>query len=222
MQQTPMNAQLNLVRVLVVDDHPLMRQALKRVIDREPEFAVVGEAENGEQAIARARDLQPDVIVMDLFMPVKDGLIATAELTETQPNARILAFSSSSLSSSALSAVEAGALGYLRKDAQSDELLQALRRVAQGSPYWPPGVIANLAHVSNRRCLELTAALTPREKEVLHLVGKGVPNRMIAERLDISISTVRSHIYHILKKLGLDNRTQAALYLERMRNSDTV
>lgn len=209
-------------RVLVVDDHPLMRQALNSVIEDEPDFTVVGEAENGKQAIAQAQALQPDVIVMDLYMPVKDGLSATAELIQAHPNMRVLALTSSTLNSSALSAVEAGALGYVLKDAHPPEFLHALRQVACGSEYWPPSVAAKLARSVRQRSITTRVELTVREKEVLNLVGKGISNRLIAEQLCISVATVRAHVYHILQKLGLENRTQAALYLERMMSSDTV
>lgn len=206
-------------RVLVVDDHPLMRQALSSVIADEPDFIVVGEAENGEQAISQAQALNPDVIVMDLYMPVKDGLSAAAELTAARPETRILALTSSTLDSSALAAVEAGALGYILKDAHPEEFLQALRQVTQGNEYWPPAAVAKIVRGLRQHPPQEESELTGREQEVLNLLGDGLSNNAIAKCLCISEATVRAHVYHILQKLGLENRTQAALYLERGKKS---
>jgi DNA-binding NarL/FixJ family response regulator len=202
-------------RILIVDDHPLMRQALRAMIADEPDFDVVGEAANGEEAVSLARSLAPDVILMDLVMPVKDGLAATAELTHANPETRILALTSSIGENSALAAVEAGVLGYILKDAQPAEVLHALREVAAGREYWPPAVAARLARGVRQRNLEPAPDLSAREQEVLNLLGQGLTNKDIAQRLVISEPTVRAHVYHILQKLHLENRTQAALYIER-------
>lgn len=202
-------------RVLIVDDHPLMRQALRAMIADEPDFIVIAEAANGDEAVIQARSLTPDVILMDLVMPVKDGLAATIELTRSRPETRILALTSSIGESSALAAVEAGVLGYILKDAQPAEVLHALREVAAGREYWPPAVASRLARGVRQRNLEPAPDLSAREQEVLMLLGQGLTNKEIAQRLVISEPTVRAHVYHILQKLNLENRTQAALYIER-------
>lgn len=206
---------MNKYRALIVDDHPLMRQALRAMIADEPDFEIAGEASNGEEAVRMARTLLPDVILMDLVMPVKDGFSATAELTRANPDTRILALTSSIGEGSALAAVEAGVLGYILKDAQPVEVLHALREVAGGREYWPPAVAARLARGVRQRNSEPAPDLSTREQEVLTLVGQGLTNKDIASRLFISEPTVRAHVYHILQKLHLENRTQAALYLER-------
>jgi len=202
-------------RIIIVDDHPLMRQALRSMITDEPDFEVIAEAANGEDAISLARALLPDVILMDLMMPVKDGLAAATELLHTRPEIRILALTSSIGEGSAVAAVEAGVLGYILKDAQPPEVLLALREVAAGRGYWPPAVAARLARGVRQRSQENAPNLSGREQEVLTLLGQGLTNKEIAQRLVISEPTVRAHVYHILQKLHLENRTQAALYMER-------
>lgn len=203
------------IRVLVVDDHPLLRQALRTMIGDEPGFEVVGEASNGEEAIFKARYLHPDLIIMDLYMPVKDGFASMAELTASDPEIRILALTSSTEENSALSAVEAGALGYVQKDSQPDEVLAALRQVAAGQEYWPEHIAMRLARGLRRRSVSSAVDLTEREREVLAYLGQGLSNKAIANKLCISEPTVRAHVYHILQKLGLENRTQAALYIQK-------
>jgi DNA-binding NarL/FixJ family response regulator len=197
-----------------------MRQALRSVIEDERDMLVIGEAGNGREAVTLARAGQPDLVIMDLFMPVMDGVQAIAELVKSQPagrkEIRILALTSSTEDTPLLAAAQAGAAGVILKDSQPGEILQALRLVAQGGEYWPPQVAARLARGLRRPAAE--PALTAREQDVLGLLGQGASNAQIARRLQISEATARAHVYHILQKLGLENRTQAALYAqERLR-----
>ena len=211
---------MNPVRVLIVDDHPLMRQVLHSLIEDEADLTAVGEASNGVEAVAQLRALQPDVIVMDLLMPVKDGLTATTEIMQDNPHARILALTSSSEESMVLAAIKAGAMGYVLKGANPPELLQAIREVARGQGYLPASVALKLAdgirHSSNEiDRQQRQSSLTARELDVLVLLGQGLSNRVIAEQLVISEATVRVHLYHILSKLDLPDRNQAMLYAAR-------
>ncbi|MFQ5813346.1 MAG: response regulator [Anaerolineae bacterium] len=220
------------IRVLVVDDHPLMREALCAAIGAETDMEVAGEAGGGREAVEQARVLQPDVIVMDLLMPGMDGLEAIATIQAEFPQVRMLALTSSTEESKVLAAVQAGALGYLLKDAHREELLQAIRQVSQGNAYLPPQVALKLMHsvresrpVASEAPGEMAghrsmARLTPRQREVLDLLGQGLSNREIAERLVVSEATVRSHIYSILGKLGLESRGQAVAYAARQRRAD--
>ncbi len=220
------------IRVLVVDDHPLMREALCAAIEAEADLAVAGEAGGGRAAVEQARALQPDVIVMDLLMPQMDGLEAIAAIRAEFPQARILALTSSTEESKVLAAVQAGTLGYLLKDAHRDELLQAIREVSRGNAYLPSQVALKLMHSvresqpdaspppdesPGHRSME---RLTPRQREVLNLLGQGLSNREIAERLVVSEATVRSHIYSILGRLGLESRSQAVAYAAHQRVAD--
>jgi DNA-binding NarL/FixJ family response regulator len=212
---------MNKIRILVVDDHPLMRRALINTLSLQADFEVVGEAGNGEEALTQARRLKPDVIVMDLSMPVKDGLQATSEITHLYPGMHVLALTSSLVENSAMEAIEAGVLGFLGKDAHPDDILHALREVSQGREYWPTAP-TDLARGLSEHREQRENILTSREEDVLAFIGEGLSNKEIAERMYLSESTVRAHVYHILKKLNLHNRTQAALYLQRQRKSPNL
>lgn len=213
------------IRVLVVDDHPLMREALRAAIEDEPDMVVAAEASNGVEAVLLADTLHPDAIIMDLFMPGKNGLEAIAEIIGRDPEAHILALTSSSDEDKVVAAVQAGASGYLLKDARRVEILQGIRQVSQGKVFLPPQMATKLvAGLRQNRKLPVAVAgdpqtaepifeeLTPREMDVLKLIGQGMSNRDIAERLFLSDGTVRTHVHHILEKLGLKNRNQAILY----------
>lgn len=204
------------IRVLVVDDHPLMRQAICTAIAIEADIEVVGEARNGSEAVTQAQELHPDVIVMDLLMPIKDGVQAIAEIRAADPDARILALTSSLDPDRIIATLEAGAQGYLFKDTQRDELLNAIRDVSQGLAFLPPVVAEKL--IARMRQPGATAgvnALTPREMEVLHLVGRGLSNREIARALVLSEATARVHVHNILSKLGFEHRGQVIAYAIR-------
>lgn len=213
------------IRILLVDDHPMMREALRVVLEIEPAMQVVAEAADGQQAIQYALALQPDVIVLDLYLPVKDGIEVIAEILDQQPQARILAITSSTSDERVVAAIQAGAMGYLLKDASREEFLRGVREVAAGNTFLPPDVAAKLARGvrHSRNPLpqndSLVEPLTPREQEVLALLSEGLSNRAIAGRLHLSGSTVRVHVSNILGKLGLENRNQAIVYVLRQERS---
>ena len=205
------------IRVLVVDDHTVVREGLCALIEEWPEFEVVGQAGDGDHAVRQARALRPDVILMDLVMPHKDGVAAIAEIKDEDPTVRILVLTSFSEDRKAFEAVKAGALGYVLKDSSSDELIQAIRDVYQGELALQPSlalrVIRELGRPSSLPPAE--EPLTDREEGVLKLVAQGLSNQEIGNRLGISERTVRSHVSNFLEKLHLANRTQAALYALR-------
>jgi NarL family two-component system response regulator LiaR len=205
------------IRILVVDDHTVVREGLCALIEEWSEFQVVGQAGDGEQAVRLARTLRPDVILMDLVMPRKDGVGAIQEIKEDDPGARILVLTSFSEDRKAFEAVKAGAVGYLLKDSSSDELIEAIRDVYRGELSLQPSlalrVIRELGRPSSLPPSE--QPLTDREVEVLRLVAQGLSNQEIGGRLCITERTVRSHVSNFLEKLHLANRTQAALYALR-------
>jgi NarL family two-component system response regulator LiaR len=205
------------IRILIADDHAVVREGLRALIDTEPGMELVGEAADGVEAVQRARSLQPDVILLDLVMPRMGGLEAIGQIKQENPDARILVLTSFAEDEKVFSAIKAGALGYLLKDASPPELLHAIREVYRGEPSMQPTiahkVMRELQRASN---LPLTEEpLTGREVEVLRLVAQGLANQEIAEKLFVSERTVRAHVSNILGKLHLANRTQAALYAFR-------
>lgn len=213
-----MNLTTPIIRVLLADDHPLMREALVAAIEDEADMQVVGAATNGQEAVQLAQTLNPDVIVMDLFMPGMDGLHAIAEIRAHDPQARILVLTSSIDENMVVAAVQAGVLGYVLKDSQRTELLVAIREVGQGKPHLPPEVALKLANGVRRHganAASPTEPLTDREEEVLKLIGQGASNRDIAQKLNLTEGTVRTHVHNILGKLGLTNRNQAILHAIR-------
>lgn len=205
------------IRVLVVDDHPIVRQGLADLIDIEPGMDLVGEAVDGEEAVHKAHNLQPDVIVMDLMMPRKDGIEAIRDIKAAGLDARILVVTSFAEDEKVFAALKAGALGYLLKDSAPSELLTAIRDVHRGESSLHPTIARKLIH-ELRAPSDLPPTedpLTEREVDVLKLVARGLTNHEIGERLYISERTVGTHISNILGKLHLANRTQAALYALR-------
>jgi two-component system, NarL family, response regulator LiaR len=205
------------IRVLVVDDHAIVREGLRWLIATEPGIELLGEAADGVEAVAKARELQPDVILMDLVMPRKDGIAAIAEIKAQQPEARILVLTSFAEDDQVFPAIKAGAMGYLLKDTSPQALLKAIRDVHAGTPSMHPVVARKLIQELQRPpTLPPTAEpLTEREMDVLRLVARGLSNDEIAARLVISERTARTHVSNILSKLHLANRTQAALYALR-------
>jgi len=203
-----------LIKVLVVDDHTVVRKGLCALLTSKYDIAVIGEAADGVEAVEQARDLQPDVILMDLMMPRKDGLEAILEIKEENPDARILILTSFSEDVQIVAAIKAGAMGYVLKDASPDELVHAIHSAYMGklslSIDMLQLVMSEPESVSPK--LDLEAALTLRELDVLRELAHGSSNQEIADSLAISTTTVRSHISSILRKLELNNRTQAALY----------
>jgi NarL family two-component system response regulator LiaR len=206
-----------LIRVLIADDHAIVREGLRALIDTEPGMVLVGEARDGVEAIQLARSLKPDVFLLDLLMPRKDGLAAIVDIKQEQPEARILVLTSFAEDDKVFPAIKAGALGYLLKDTSPDSLLQAIRDVYQGESSLHPTIARKLIDELHRPSSLPTAgeALTEREVEVLSLVAQGLSNQEIADRLVVSERTVRKHVSNILGKLHLANRTQAALYALR-------
>jgi DNA-binding NarL/FixJ family response regulator len=229
------------VRLLVVDDHPVVRQGLRTFLETRPDFDVVGEAADGETAIAEAARLRPDVILMDLVMPGVDGLEAIGRIKTAEPGARILVLTSFASADQVLPALRAGAAGYLLKDAAPSEVEAAIRAVHRGEGLLDPAVtatvLAEVAHPGgDRRGADETSAappssaspapagptdpgyasLTPREREVLGLLARGLSNAAIARELFVAEKTVKTHVSSILAKLRLADRTQAALYAARL------
>jgi NarL family two-component system response regulator LiaR len=205
------------IRILIADDHAIVRKGLRALLSTEQGIEVVGEAQNGREAIDLAGELQPDVILMDLVMPEVDGLQATEAITSQRPATRILVLTSFAGDDKIFPAIRAGALGYLLKDSGPDELVDAIRQVYQGESALHPSVarklLREMAGGGDRR--QPIDALTEREVEILQRVAQGLSNRQIADLLTISEATVRTHVSNILAKLNLDSRTQAALYALR-------
>jgi NarL family two-component system response regulator LiaR len=205
------------IRVLIADDHAVVREGLNALIISEPGIEVVGEAADGVEAVRLACALQPDVILLDLVMPHKGGLEAIAEIKQDNPEARILVLTSFAEDDKVFPAIKAGALGYLLKDTLPHELLQAIRDTYRGESSLHPAIARKLVQELNRPS-DLPPArepLTERELEVLKLVAQGLSNQEIADKLAIGERTARTHVVNILSKLHLANRTQAALYALR-------
>jgi len=206
-----------IIRVLVVDDHAIVRKGVKALLAEIEEIEVVGEAGNGQEAIEQAETLQPDVILMDLVMPEMDGIEAIAQITSKQPETHILALTSFSTDDKIFPAIKSGAIGYLLKDSDPQDLVIAIQKVYRGEPSLHPiiaqKVLQELSLPSDRP--PTPDPLTEREEEVLRLVAQGLNNQEIADQLVVAEVTVRTHVSHILSKLHLANRVQATLYALR-------
>ncbi|MCB0163695.1 MAG: response regulator transcription factor [Anaerolineae bacterium] len=198
------------MRVMIVDDHSVVRQGLTMFLTLDDGIEIVGEAENGEEALALARDLRPDVVLMDLLMPKMDGISAIKQLRREQPDIEIIALTSVLEDASVVGAVKAGAVGYLLKDTKSDELCRAIHAAAAGQVQLSPEAAARL--VREVKLPDTPENLTERETEVLRLIGKGLSNKEIARELSIGEKTVKTHVSAVLNKLGVLSRTQAALH----------
>jgi NarL family two-component system response regulator LiaR len=202
------------IRVLIVDDHSVVREGLRMFLGRDPELAVVGEAADGQEAIEQARELHPDVVLMDLLMPGIDGIAATAAIRRDLPDTEVLALTSVLESASVIGAVKAGAIGYLLKDTQAAELRRAIKAAAIGQVQLAPQAATYL--LRQVQAVSASEPLTERETEVLRLLAQGCANKDIANRLQIVEDTVKVHVRHILAKLGVQSRTQAVLYALRL------
>ncbi|HET7636996.1 MAG TPA: response regulator transcription factor [Candidatus Limnocylindria bacterium] len=201
------------IRVMLVDDHQVVRRGLRGFLELLPDMEVVGEAGDGEEAVALADRLQPDVVLMDLLMPKMDGLTAIATIKQAHPEVEIVAVTSFIEEEKVTSALEAGASGYLLKDADAEEVASAIRDAFAGEVHLDPAVARLLAQrMRSRKVEEPVEPLTAREKEVLAQLARGASNKEIAYQLSITERTARTHVSNILGKLGLASRTQAALY----------
>ena len=201
------------IRVLLVDDHGVVREGLRSFLDLLDDIEVVGDAEDGSAAIAAARRLEPDVILMDLLMPNMDGLTAIGRIKLEMPDIQIVAMTSFLEEEKVTSALEAGASGYLLKDARADDVAAAIRDAHRGEVHLDPAAARLLAQRLRNRAPDTTAEpLTDREREVLSLLARGMSNKDIAASLFITERTARTYVSNILGKLGLASRTQAALY----------
>jgi NarL family two-component system response regulator LiaR len=202
------------IRVLIVDDHEIVRKGIRALLSTKRDIQVVGEAGDGAEAVTQAQALHPDVILMDLMMPKMDGIQATREITASLPATRVLVLTSFAADAQVFPAIKAGALGYLLKDSSPQELVQAIRQVQRGQPSLDAAVARKvLAELSSPPARPLTTdPLTARELEILRQVAQGKSNKEIASTLVISEETVHAHVSNILGKLHLASRTQAALY----------
>ncbi|MEW2422612.1 response regulator transcription factor [Streptomyces nigra] len=197
------------VTLLIVDDHPVVRDGLRGMFASAPGFSVLGEAASGEEAVERAAALDPDVILMDLRMPGGGGVAAIAHLTRTGARARILVLTTYDTDTDTIPAIEAGATGYLLKDAPRDELFTAVRAAAEGRTVLSPAVASRLVSAVRTPRRERGEPLSAREREVLALVARGTSNREIARELFISEATVKTHLTHLYAKLGVNDRAAA-------------
>jgi len=204
------------IRVLIVDDHGVVREGLRAYLELEPDIQVIGEARDGQEAVRRASELQPDVVLMDLVMPNMGGVDATTRIKEQQPHVHVIVLTSFLEDDQVVPAIKAGATSYLLKDVAASDLARAIRAARAGQAQLHPEVARRLMQqVTAPRKPDAGAQLTEREREVLRLLADGRSNKEIARALVVSERTVKGHVSNILGKLGLQDRTQAALYAVR-------
>jgi two-component system, NarL family, response regulator LiaR len=202
--------------VLIADDHAVVREGLRTFLELQEGIEVAGEAADGREAVSEAERLLPDIVLMDLVMPELDGVEVMRELRERVPRARVVVLTSFLDDERLLPALRAGAAGYLLKNVEPRELARSIRLAAAGEALIDPAVAARLVDALGSDRPEEAAELTPREQEVLELIGRGYANKRIALELGISEKTVKTHVSHVLAKLGVSDRTQAALYVARL------
>jgi DNA-binding NarL/FixJ family response regulator len=207
-----------MIRVLIVDDHAIVRTGLAQLLDTTDDLELAGATGDGAEAVSLAAELKPDVVLMDLSMPGTDGVTATARIVAQDPAAHVLVLTSFSDQARILDALQAGAEGYLLKHSEPEVILAGIREVvAGGSPLDPKAARVLLTH---RRSPGPEMKLTGREQEVLDMITDGLPNKLIARRMGISERTVKAHLTNIYQRLGVTDRTQAALWAQRQRRSD--
>ena len=204
-----------MIRLLIADDHTIVRSGLRQLAGTLDGVELVAEAANGEEAVALCETHRPDVVLMDLEMPVLDGIGATRRITDADPRVAVVVLTSFSDRERILEALDAGATGYLLKDAEPEELLRGIHAAAAGDAPLAPRAATEL--LAERREERPDAQLTPREREVLVMVAEGLPNKLIARRLEITEGTVKAHLTRIFDRIGVSDRTQAALWAERHR-----
>ena len=202
-----------MIRLLIADDHAVVREGLERLVATFEGVELVGAAANGQEAVDRCRAAEPDVLLMDIEMPVLDGIAATRAIAAAQPDVAVVVLTSFSDRDQILQALDAGAVGYLLKDAEPDEIAKAVRAAARGEAPLDPR--AGRALLSARGASSPLDGLSEREREVLRLVAKGLPNKLIARELSISEKTVKTHLTSVFRTIGVTDRTQAALWAER-------
>jgi DNA-binding NarL/FixJ family response regulator len=202
-----------MIRIVIADDHAVVRAGLAQLLGTFPDVELVGAAADGEEAVALCAERRPDVVLMDLEMPVLDGIAATARIRAAQPGVAVVVLTSFSDRERILRALDAGAAGYLLKDAEPDELGKAIRAAARGEAPLDPK--AARALLSSRAATGAAAPLSEREREVLAMVAEGLPNKVIAQRLAISEKTVKAHLTSVFRQIGVTDRTQAALWAQR-------
>jgi DNA-binding NarL/FixJ family response regulator len=202
------------IRILIADDHAVVRQGLAMFLGLDPELEVIGQAENGAEALKMAHELKPDVVLMDLLMPVMDGITAIGAIRRELPDTEVVAVTSVLEDASVVGAVRAGAIGYLLKDTKADELCRAIKAAAAGQVQLSPQAVARL--MREVRAPDSPETLTERETDVLRLLARGKANKEVAQALSIGEKTVKTHVSNILAKLGVQSRTQAALHAVRI------
>jgi DNA-binding NarL/FixJ family response regulator len=216
---------MNKIKILIVDDHPMMREALQTAFEGEDDLEMIGEAPDAIKALKMLETLKPDVIMMDMLLPEMSGLEAIEKIIEADPEAKILVLSSMEDEERIISAIQAGALGYFPKTASRRYLLEAIRRVADGVPYMPAGITLKLFQglrriKSFKSTNDTQVPLTSRQQEILSLLSEGHSDDKIAKLLNLEESTVRAHVHHILQRLGLKNRAQAVAYAHQRMKTD--
>jgi DNA-binding NarL/FixJ family response regulator len=201
------------IRVAVVDDHAIVRNGLVQLLSADPELEVVGAAGDGAAAVALCAELRPDVVLMDLSMPGMDGVEATRRIVESAPGVQVVVLTSFVDRERVLAALDAGAIGYLLKDAEPDELLRGVHAAARGESPLDPRAARTM--LGAQRATGPLEELSEREREVLSLVAEGLPNKQIGRRLGISEKTVKAHLTHVFRTIGVDDRIQAGLWARR-------
>jgi two-component system, NarL family, response regulator NreC len=210
------------IRILLADDHAIVRQGLRFLLERQPGMEVVGEAANGREAVRMAETARPDVVIMDIAMPLLNGIDATAQMVKREPKIGVIMLSMHSDEDYLLSALNAGAKGYLLKDSADSDLVRAIQAVVKGTPFFSPEIAKTMLEdymrfLQQRNLQDSYELLTEREREVLQLLAEGKSNKEVATILDISVYTVDTHRMHLMQKLNLHNTAEIVLYAVRKK-----
>ncbi|CAN5293332.1 response regulator transcription factor [soil metagenome] len=212
-------AQERNIRLLIADDHTIVRQGLRKLLEEEPGFEVIGEAVDGRDAVTKATDLMPDIVLMDLSMPLLHGLEATRQITKRNPKTRVLILSMHKNEAYVLQALQAGASGYILKDSAAEEVATALRSVSRGNSYLSPAIsrvviddYLRMKDPNAHGAKSLYDTLTVREREIFQLLAEGFKNQEIGDKLHVSVKTVETHRAHIMEKLNLNNIAELVKY----------